>query len=69
MQIQPLYAAPQHGPQVAEWLWQAFAGDALPQAFFSSIVEHSQTPGALPLTFIATDGEALLGTVGCGVAI
>ncbi len=32
--------------------------------FFSSIVEHSQTPGALPLTFIATDGEALLGTVG-----
>ena len=64
MQIQPLYAAPQHGPQVAEWLWQAFAGDALPQAFFSSIVEHSQTPGALPLTFIATDGEALLGTVG-----
>ena len=64
MQIQPLYAAPQHGPRVAEWLWQAFAGDALPQAFFSSIVEHSQTPGALPLTFIATDGEALLGTVG-----
>ncbi|MGU7802626.1 GNAT family N-acetyltransferase, partial [Escherichia coli] len=62
--MKPLYAAPQNGPKVGEWIWKDFAGDALPQAFFSSIVEHSQTPGALPLTFIATDGEALLGTVG-----
>ena len=63
MTIQPLYAAPQHAGQVAQWLWQAF-GEGLPQAFFASIVQHSQTPGALPLTFIATDGERLLGTVG-----
>ncbi len=63
MIIQPLYAAPQHAGQVAQWLWQAF-GEGLPQAFFASIVQHSQTPGALPLTFIATDGERLLGTVG-----
>ena len=64
MQIQPLYAAPQHAPQVAEWLWQAFSGGTLPREFFVSIVEHSQTPAALPLTFIATDGDTLLGTVG-----
>ncbi|HGS6999795.1 TPA: GNAT family N-acetyltransferase, partial [Klebsiella pneumoniae] len=64
MTILPLYAAPQHAPQVAEWLWQAFGGETLPRAFFASIVAHSQTPGALPLTFIAVEGELLLGTVG-----
>ena len=64
MTILPLYAAPQHAPQVTEWLWQAFGGETLPQAFFASIVAHSQTPGALPLTFIAVEGELLLGTVG-----
>lgn len=64
MTILPLYAAPQHAPQVTEWLWQAFGGETLPQAFFASIVAHSQTPGALPLTFIAAEGELLLGTVG-----
>jgi len=61
--IQPLYAAPQHAEQVIDWLWQAF-GDGLPREFFASVVNHSQTPGALPLTFIATEGEQLLGTVG-----
>lgn len=64
MIIQPLYAAPQHASKVTEWLWQAFGGDALPQAFFASIVEHSQTAGALPVTFIAVENETLLGTVG-----
>ena len=63
MKIQPLYAAPQHAEQVIDWLWQAF-GDGLPREFFASVVTHSQTPGALPLTFIATEGEQLLGTVG-----
>lgn len=63
MKIQPLYAAPEHAEQVIDWLWQAF-GDSLPRDFFASIIEHSQTPGALPLTFIATDGERLLGTAG-----
>jgi len=63
MTIQPLYAAPHHAGQVTEWLWRAF-GDGLPREFFASIVAHSQTPGALPLTFIATEGERLLGTVG-----
>jgi len=62
--IQPLHAAPQHASRVTEWLWQAFGGETLPQAFFASIVGHSQTPGALPITFIAAEGEMLLGTVG-----
>jgi predicted N-acetyltransferase YhbS len=61
--IQPLYAAPQHAEQVIDWLWQAF-GDGVPRTFFTSVVTHSQTPGALPLTFIATEGKRLLGTVG-----
>ncbi|EPH3387704.1 GNAT family N-acetyltransferase [Klebsiella oxytoca] len=64
MMIQPLYAAPQHASRVTEWLWRAFGGETLPQAFFASIVGHSQTPGALPMTFIAAEGETLLGTVG-----
>lgn len=64
MIIQPLHAAPQHASGVTEWLWQAFGGETLPQAFFASIVGHSQTPGALPITFIAAEGEMLLGTVG-----
>lgn len=63
MTIQPLYAAPQFAQQVTEWLWRAF-GDGLSRDFFASIVEHSQRPGALPLTFIARDGDKLLGTVG-----
>ena len=49
---------------MTEWLWRAFGADALPRAFFASIVEHSQTPGALPITFVAVEGERLLGTVG-----
>ena len=63
MIIHPLYAAPQHASCVTEWLWRAFGADALPRAFFASIVEHSQTPGALPITFVAVEGERLLGTV------
>ena len=63
MMIQPLYQAPHHAEQVTEWLWQAF-GQGLSRAFFVSVIEHSQQPDALPLTFIATEGETLLGTVG-----
>ena len=61
--ILPLYAAPQYAEQVTDWIWHAF-GEGLPRAFFHSIVEHSQTAGALPLTFIAVQNEQLLGTVG-----
>jgi len=61
--IRPLYEVPQFAGQVIDWQWRAF-GDGLPRAFFASIVEHSQREGELPLTFVATDGERLLGTVG-----
>lgn len=61
--IVPLYAAPQHAEQVTDWLWQAF-GASMPRAFFASIVTHSQRPGQLPLTFVAHEGDTLLGTVG-----
>lgn len=64
MKIQPLYEVPHHARQVTDWLWQAFGGVAMPREFFASIVEHSQTPGALPLTFVLTDGGRLLATVG-----
>ena len=64
MIIHPLYAAPQHASCVTEWRWRAFGADALPRACFASIGEHSQTPGALPITFVAVEGERLLGTVG-----
>jgi len=63
MMIQPLYQAPHHAEQVTEWLWQAF-GQGLSRAFFASVIDNSQQPDALPLTFIATEGETLLGTVG-----
>lgn len=63
MKIIPLYAAAHHAQRVTDWLWQAF-GDGLPREFFARIIEHSQTPGALPLTFVAVEGETLLGTVG-----
>ncbi len=63
MTILPLYAAPQFTERVIDWIWKAF-GDGLPRAFFQSIVEHSLTPDALPLTFVAVEGERLLGTVG-----
>ena len=64
MTILPLYAAPQFAREVTDWLWQAFGGEALPREFFASIVQHSQTAEALPLTFIAVEGEQLLGTIG-----
>lgn len=61
--ILPLYQAPHYAEQVTDWLWQAF-GEGLSREFFHSIIEHSQTPGALPLTFIAVEDEKLVGTVG-----
>jgi hypothetical protein len=63
VKVVPLYDAPQHAEQVIEWLWREF-GDSLPRAFFESIIDHSQTPGNLPLTFVLVDGDTLLGTVG-----
>ena len=63
MTILPLYAVAHHAEQVTDWLWQAF-GDGLPREFFASIITHSKQPDALPITFVAVEGEQLLGTVG-----
>jgi predicted N-acetyltransferase YhbS len=63
VKVIPLYDAPQHAEQVTEWLWREF-GDSLTRAFFESIIDHSQTPGNLPLTFVLVDDDTLLGTVG-----
>ncbi|SMG40980.1 GNAT family N-acetyltransferase [Cedecea sp. NFIX57] len=63
MKIVPLYQAPQHAEQVTEWLWQAF-GSQESRDFFASIVATSQREGEMPLTFIALEGEKMVGTVG-----
>ncbi|WP_165699623.1 GNAT family N-acetyltransferase [Chimaeribacter californicus] len=54
---------PEHHPQVTDWLWQAF-GNAQSRAFFDSIVVSSLKKSGLPVTFIARDGDRLVGTVG-----
>ncbi|ATF91183.1 GNAT family N-acetyltransferase [Cedecea neteri] len=63
MKIVPLYQAPQYAEQVTEWLWQAF-GSKESRGFFASVVATSQREGEMPLTFIALDGEKMVGTVG-----
>ncbi|PLR35707.1 GNAT family N-acetyltransferase [Chimaeribacter arupi] len=54
---------PEHHPQVTDWLCQAF-GNAQSRAFFDSIVVSSLKKTGLPITFIARDGDRLVGTVG-----
>ncbi|KGA25831.1 GNAT family acetyltransferase [Pectobacterium brasiliense] len=54
---------PQHQEQVIDWIWQAF-GSQNSREFFASVVRNSLNPAALPLTFIALEGERLVGTVG-----
>lgn len=63
MNILPLYQQPQFAQQVTDWLWHAF-GDGLSREFFASIIQHSQTPGQLPLTWVLTENDELLATVG-----
>lgn len=63
MKIVPLYAMPQYAEQVTDWIWQAF-GTSDSRDFFASIVATSQREGQLPLTFVAVEGEKLVGTVG-----
>lgn len=63
MKIVPLYAVPQHEQQVTDWLWQAF-GTPDSRDFFASIITTSQREGEMPLTFVAVEGEKLVGTVG-----
>ena len=68
MNILPLHAAPQFTQQVIYWIWNAF-GEGMPRAFFQSIVEHSLTPGELPLTLLPLRMTSCWAPLGCGVAI
>lgn len=63
MKILPLCAAPHYAQQVTDWIWQAF-GSPDSRDFFASIVATSQREGELPLTFVAVEGEKLVGTIG-----
>lgn len=63
MKILPLYSVPHHAEHVTDWLWQAFGSDDS-RDFFASVVATSQRAGELPMTFVAVEGEQLLGTVG-----
>ncbi len=63
MKIVPLYAVPQHEQQVTDWLWQTF-GTPDSRDFFASIITTSQREDEMPLTFVAVEGEKLVGTVG-----
>lgn len=63
MKILPLFQKPQYAEQVTDWIWQAF-GTPDSRDFFASIVATSQREGELPLTFVAVEGNKLVGTVG-----
>lgn len=63
MKILPLFQKPQYAEQVTDWIWQAF-GTPDSRDFFASIVATSQWEGELPLTFVAVEGNKLVGTVG-----
>lgn len=63
IRILPLYEVPQCSEAVTDWLYQAF-GSTNSRAFFASIVASSLRPEGLPITFVALDGERLVGTVG-----
>lgn len=54
---------PQHQQQVIDWQWQAF-GSENSRAFFASVVKSSLRHEGLPITFIALQGDKLVGTVG-----
>ncbi|CAI0977535.1 GNAT family N-acetyltransferase [Serratia quinivorans] len=54
---------PQHRQQVIDWLWQAF-GSENSRAFFASVVDSGLCGADLPITFIALQGDELVGTVG-----
>ncbi len=63
LRILSLAEAPQHREQVIDWLWQAFDADNR-RDFFATTVDSCLRGDDLPMTFIALDGERLVGTVG-----
>lgn len=64
MTILPLYAAPRYAPQVTDWLCCTMLAKNCRGSVSPPKACHSQSAEALPLTFIAVEGEQLLGTIG-----
>ena len=62
-QIAPLGQARQHVETVTEWLTSAFGADNS-RAFFASILHGSLSGADFPLTWVALEGECVVGTVG-----
>lgn len=54
---------PQHQQQVIDWQWQAFGCESS-REFFANLVASSLRHEGLPITFIALQGDKLVGTVG-----
>lgn len=63
MRIDFLYNCPRLEGQVVALLEGEF-GTALGKSLYRELIGHSMTPGRLPLTIVAWEGEKLLGTVG-----
>lgn len=63
LRIVSLAEVPQHREQITDWLWQAF-GSENSRDFYASVVASSLSGQDFPLTFVALDGEQLMGTVG-----
>lgn len=63
IEIELLTDYPQHRGQVIDWLWRAF-GSENSRAFFASVVDSGMHGADLPITFIALQGDKLVGTVG-----
>lgn len=63
LKIVPLAEAKQHIDTVTDWLWKAF-GSENSRPFFASILASSLSGADLPITWVATDGDRVVGTVG-----
>ncbi|PIJ49004.1 GNAT family N-acetyltransferase [Erwinia sp. OLTSP20] len=61
--ILPLNTEPHYRDAVVEWQSQAF-GNETSREFFASVVDSSLRGADLPVTWIAVDGERVIGTIG-----
>lgn len=62
MNIIPLKDCQKYKNQVIAWLNQEFGCEKSYQ-FYKELIEHSMAEDSIPITFIATDNDVLLGTV------
>ena len=63
MTIKQLRECPQFIERVIELINDEF-GDTNSRNFYKSIIEHSLIKDQIPITFVAVEGDQLLGTVG-----